>query len=314
MMLMIDEIRDLDRGLTDQHYDAFLAFLGYEQRASFFTSKKLNGDEFIKGYYCEYELESDVLSKPENRSALQQAGLEKVTLSSGSERVGLFNWLRSIPRTNANRLSLVIDYTSMRRFIYVELLSLLKNNFLNLESVEINFVYSIGSYAGKHEPKVVQDNIVLAGMEGRVRADFPKLGVFCLGFEPASTLSMYEGLEVDEVLPVVADPGASSGSANFCRKMNKTFLAEIARREALKVPLRSVHGFVTEMLLGLKRYERNRDILFVPMGAKPHVLGSAICCLINSNWSNIYMRGVPKAPVQVLATSELVTTRVTMRV
>lgn len=292
-------------------FDLAICFLGYEDRSSFLARRFGTELKSSTKIALRYAGERMILSRANNERKFSKAGFDIVDLKRGDEKKVLAELLAMSSACAASRqIRVLIDYSSMRRDLYVELFCLLCGGALAVDSVELLFSYSIGSYGGAHKPKIVDEYVALPGLEGRARQGAKKVGVFNIGFEPVSTLSLYESIEAEDCLAVVSDPGATGGSAHYCRKLNSDFLSRGATLGEVSVPLRSVQNYCSRLIERLKRLDAERDIIFAPNGPKPHVLGSIICCFQEPRWANIYVKGREWHPIDVQPQGERVITRV----
>ncbi|MEM7243059.1 MAG: hypothetical protein AAF429_12815 [Pseudomonadota bacterium] len=312
----IVSVEDIDReSLATKTFDLGIFFCGFEDRASYLIRQKKTNLQISDHLVLDYENDPEILSKAANKQRFKKlATSSKIDVSSKHQFESVAELLsRKIEKIGKERVKILIDYSSMRRTLYSDILCFFHFGLPDIVSANLYFSYSMGNYVGKFAPKYVFDHETLTGLEGITSQSKEKLAVFNLGFEPISTLTMLEIIEADEVHGILASPGVTSRSAQRTRKANSEFIEQNLTEELNYIPLRSVERYVRFCLEQYGRKIDSHDVVFVPYGPKPHVLGSVVCCFIEQTWSNIYIRGTESRRVNVTATGEVVVSKISFR-
>ncbi|MEM9357400.1 MAG: hypothetical protein AAGB04_14425 [Pseudomonadota bacterium] len=312
--MRVSAVVDIDENdIQDLSFDLVIVFCGYEGRAGYWAKrrgKKVNSNDRV---YFDYEDDPVILKKQTNRDLLQKFGYRRVNLPRENELGAITELLRDMIWDPTKKVRILVDYSSMRRTIYTELLSSFLFNLVEATCVDLYFTYSMGRYLNNHAPKYVDSHETLLGLDGRTSQKRQKLVVLNLGYEPVSSLTMLEAIEPDRVMGILASPGVNKLSAKRCMKLNKILVEDHLGGEVDRVPIRSVEKYCRFVLENVGRLTDDFDIVFVPYGPKPHVLGSVLCCFTRREWTNVYIRGVESKPVDVEAIGQTVTTCVKLR-
>lgn len=183
---------------------------------------------------------------------------------------------RALPDNGPGRV--LVDYSSMSRFLYLCLLP------LAFDRVQLTYVYSIGKY-GNAEPNyptsAIGDILSVPGLEGLPYATRPRVFYFGLGYDGEGALALADKLEANCFVVFWADPGASSSAAKTAEIKNTNLIERSMAR--FTRDLRDVAG--TAALLSQFAFEsaRSDKVVFVPVGPKPHILACGIAAIQHSH-------------------------------
>ncbi|MEW8241442.1 MAG: hypothetical protein AB2721_17645 [Candidatus Thiodiazotropha sp.] len=309
-MLKLDIYDSSLKNITNQKYDIYICATGYEKRARY-LSKKLFKEkiDIAKIKLClAFTDHKDKHDRPANDIFFKSHGYKIIDDFPTFGR--LSSYLRnSLHTTNESEktLSVLIDYSVMRRSTYSEILLFARYLSDNGIRVRVVFSYTVGVYMGSKQPKIVDDYRLIAGFDGVGSQKKEKYGVYNLGFEPYSVSSVHEWIEPKKVKAIVANPGAMNGSANKCIQLNKNFI-DTSGCEILEIPLYSVRNYCLQVNEILKNEASQFDVVILGVGPKPFTLGGLLCSTSKVNVSNVYIRGVESEPINVESTGQLVVT------
>jgi len=203
---------------------------------------------------------------------------------------------------------ILVDYSSMPRFWYSEILNFVKNFDFGI-SVFCDFVYSVGEHHGVSAPKQLSDPIVLPGCAAVSTYNKETIGIFSLGFNEGGPICLHHKIEPDRTFSLVARPGALEDYTDKAMQCNKFFLENFSSR-TIYAPIHSVDQSYSILREMFYPYLGNAGVVMVPFGPKPHALASILAAMNYPEISCLYssMGGSGGA---VKPTTELVICRVT---
>ncbi|RMN72132.1 hypothetical protein ALQ54_01432 [Pseudomonas syringae] len=204
-------------------------------------------------------------------------------------------------------IKVLVDYSSMPRLWYSEILNFFKNYDSNVK-FELDFVYSVGEHAYSDQPQQLGDPIVLPGCEAVATYSKRTVAIFGLGFDSGAPICMHGKIEPDNTYALIARPGALEDYSSKTYSINSDFIEE------------SVDEVVYSPLFSVKQtYDSLREIFFpfrtsaitviVPFGPKPHALAAIIAAMNYPSVTCLYS-STGSRPSVVTATSELVLSRI----
>jgi hypothetical protein len=273
------ETVDLQRSsLVGERYDLAFFASGYESRCTHLSNslKTENVKRAVVWGFREHALPE--LREQNDRHFLEKWGAEPEVVGQFVDEPlvrllehGCYSTAGSAP------LRVLIDITSMSRLWYAALINWFRMNELD-RPVHLEFNYSVGHYSETY-PQELQGSVVtkvfsLPGMEGLSASRSSTIAVLGLGFTPRAGLGVLERLQPESIFSFYAVPGALPEYAEICRSSNKGLLA--ASDNILELPLRSVdttYKLLCELLIP---FLDAKQITFIPMGPKPHVLASML--------------------------------------
>lgn len=202
---------------------------------------------------------------------------------------------------------ILIDYSSMPRLWYSEILNFFKNYDSPL-NIEMDFVYSVGEHAQGDNPQQLGDPIVLPGCEAVATYSKHTVAIFGLGFDSGAPICMHSKIEPDNTFALVARPGALEDYSKKTLSINDEFIKESVD-EVIFSPLSSVKQTYDSLREIFFPYRTSAITVIVPFGPKPHALAAIIAAMNYSSVTCLYS-STGSSRSRVTATSELVLSRV----
>ena len=176
-----------------------------------------------------------------------------------------------------NKVSILIDYSSMSRIWYTAII-----NWAKLLSAEkeiiIDFIYNLGDYKTNDNPMVIQGISPVPGCEGSAPRQSESVAIFGLGFHGYTALCVLDQLEPDVVYALLAYPAGSDAYEKKSFDDNSDLLSKAQKQ--IKLPLHSVENtyrYLSEIVAS--ELARHREVTLIPMGPKTHILSSILVAL-----------------------------------
>lgn len=305
-MLYIEDLSLQD--LLGRSYDISIFSCGYEQRSSN-LAKIVNAGKAGK-------VLSFGFSGEKSNSCIQNEKIFQEYLGTAVRDIGYKETQKIIDtvRNTVEGLNLegrairvLIDYSSMPRLWYSELLNFFKN-FDSLLPVELDFVYSVGEHIYTDQLQQLGDPIVLPGCEAVATYSKQTVAIFGLGFDSGAPICMHGKIEPDKTYAIIARPGALEDYSKKAYSINEDFITESVD-EVVYSPLSSVKQTYDSLREIFFPYRTSAITVIVPFGPKPHALAAIIAAMNHPSVACLYSSTGSK-PSQVTATSELVLSRI----
>jgi hypothetical protein len=203
---------------------------------------------------------------------------------------------------------LLVDYSSMPRFWYSEILNFVKNFDFGIP-VFCDFVYSVGEHHGVSVPKQLSDPIVLPGCAAVSTYNKETIGIFSLGFNEGGPICLHHKIEPDKAFSLVARPGALEDYTDKALQCNSFFLENFSSK-TIYAPIHSVDQSYCILREIFYPYLGVAGVIMVPFGPKPHALASIVAAMNYPEISCLYS-SMGGSGAAVKPTTELVICRVT---
>lgn len=302
-------IVDLDLAeLAAPTCDVIITSSGYEARSRFLSKKLLKAKCLPKHkYVLTFSDFTNVPEREKNDFFFRRQGFTFVENYAGKygEIAKLFKDI-FVRYPDCRRI--LIDYTTMRRDMYAEVLQVIGYDLVP-KDIEWIFGYSVGKPSHVIVPKTVDDYVMLPGLEGLAGSKREKVAIYNLGFEPIILQSIHEWLEPTRCVGFYAEPGISLGSGRFCLEKNKRFI-DNNNVEPVPLSLYSVSNYCTVFREIAKEIFRDFDLIICSAGPKPFTLGAMLCSNGKILASHIYARGSEALPIGPQPNGELIITSV----
>jgi len=315
--MMEIKLEDISRNDIDStSYDLAIFSIGYESRCTYIPSllSKANIKSTIILSYKE-NLGSKKRAVSSKYYTSEWADSEYIEQShSGTESIYkyLVDFTKKYAAVNV-KPKILIDYTSMSRNWYSAIL----NYFLRFSEIEseLYLSYSSAIYPEDHEYLDFElgELRVIPGCEGTSITKKKKAAIFMLGFDRIGPQSFYNLLEPDISYGIIASPGAKPNYDEKAMSINKQFIEHQIKDEhkLVKLPISSV-SFTFENLCQIVSPLRDEyNISIIPFGPKPHILASVIAGLYYKSVSCIYSEYKRSKVFNIVASGEIVSTKVT---
>lgn len=268
-------IVDHDAEWRRRSFDIGMWWCGYEQRSTWLVdhARPANVGEWFR---LEPKEDRDKHAAPTNlRHDLGRLACEAPVPRNWD---GMFlRWWRTVVDETYARLgrplTIFCDYSSMPRALYGQVVLEASRQRHKFESVHLAYV------PGKHGDGVDGSRRLdglrsLIGTEGTPAQPQPPAAVVGLGYDGSLAQAAVDLFQLDHFACFYAGPGTTSDAEKRALQCNATLAQQC---EVLKrVPATSV-GSAFDCVLSLCHwYLARRNVMVIPLGPKPHVLGSVL--------------------------------------
>ena len=296
-----------DKGIEEivnNNYDLVIFSCGYEQRSTS-LSKILNKNNTKGCLVLLFEEDQTMGNRLDNQHYFNSFSNHKIEMRFDDE-MPIYVFLNSFfSEHKTKRAKILVDYSSMSRLWYISVLNWI--NYCSLESVNIDFVYTVGEYKNLLNPLVISEIHAIPGHEG-VTTHSKTISVFGLGFDSLTTLCVLDKLEPSKVHSFIAIP-VHKEYENKAEEYNKDFIENYSE-PVQYYPLTSIEKTYRLMSELIYPYKDEYNISFIPMGPKPHVLATALLSIKYPEIINLYVKGKRRMPPNVVSNETYICTRV----
>lgn len=219
----------------------------------------------------------------------------------------LLEAVSSIKSKKNSEFRILVDYSSMPRLWYSEILNFVKCFEFGVPVI-CDFVYSVGEHEKVATAKQLSEPIVLPGCGAVSTYNRETVGIFSLGFSEGGPLCLHHKIEPDRTFSLIARPGALDDYAEKAQHINKFFLNNFSNSTVYS-PLTSVEQCYATLREIFYPYLGVASVVMVPFGPKPHALASILTAMNYAEVACLYssMGGTGGA---VKPTTELVISRI----
>ncbi|WP_162556245.1 hypothetical protein [Pseudomonas sp. 31-12] len=290
-------------------YDLAIFACGYEERSVFFPGMRSSkfGKVLLLGFSSSSTNEVFLLNKEFYRQnfSLSPIFLEYNDLNQIFKcLLGAFS---EIEISEGKTVRIVVDYSSMPRLWYSEILNFIKCFDFGVP-VACDFVYSVGEHSSSNVISQLSEPIVLPGCEAVSAYNRETIGIFSLGFSEGGPICLHHKIEPDRTFSLVARPGALDDYTDKTLSINKFFLDNFSNGTVFS-PLTSVQQCYDTIREIFYPYINSAVVVIVPFGPKPHALASIVAAMnypeVTCLYSSLGSTGCPVKP-----TTELVLSRI----
>lgn len=298
--------------IASSHYNIVLFACGYEERSIFFPGvfESTYDDVIVFGFSGsadnqDYGFNSDYYARGSRYkiapTVLDNYGVSKI----------FHHLLKAVSKVDfslVDEFRVLVDYSSMPRSWYSEILNFLKNYDFKVPVI-FDFVYSVGEHSGSAVARQLSDPVVLPGCAAVSTFNKETVGIFSLGFNEGGPICLHHKIEPDITFSIVARPGALDDYTEKTLQSNKFFLENFSANTIFPA-LHSVAQCYSVLREIFYPYLGKAGVVMVPFGPKPHALASILSAMNYPEVSCLYssMGGTGGA---VKPTTDLVISRVT---
>lgn len=208
----------------------------------------------------------------------------------------------------ADSFKVLVDYSSMPRLWYSEILNFIKSYDFGVPVV-CDFVYSVGEHVKAYSGSQLSDPIVLPGCGGISTYNKETVGIFSLGFNEGGPICLHRKIEPDKTFSLIARPGALEDYTEKAIQCNKVFL-ESCSMGTVYAPIDSVERSYSILREMFYPYLQVASVVMVPFGPKPHALASILAAMNYPEVACLYS-SMGGSGAAVKPTTELVISRIT---
>lgn len=311
------KLKSLDRltyqGLAWDEYDLVLLASGFERR-SVHILQSVPDSVLPRVVVLGFNEDIDKLSRAENDRAFLIRNLTPVVHSTEIAyeellKKALFAACSVPHRTRPTRI--LVDYSAMTRAWYGYILTWLRYS-EGVSQVDVDFAYAHGSYAGDFEPLHIQSILAIPGFEGVCAGARNTAAVYGLGFDKCAMLALHEQIEPDSLVCFVAQESLNDARTERALAENADII-RMSNVDPLRVPLSNLQEIYRILFESMSTIDTDSEIVAVPMGPKPHVLGTLLVAQAIPRVTCLHAKGYRHQPVQVSATGEVSVWRLSYR-
>jgi len=286
-------------------YDLVLLASGFEERSTFLLD---NIPELslrrtrVLGFWGD----RDKLSRSENDRKYAEKGIDTFTADHPQAYEGFIKekLYEAVAYAGLSRpTKILVDYSVMTRAWYGYILTWLRYATGPVE-VDADFVYAHGEYTGAFEPLHIHQVTAISGFEGASAGTRNTVAAFGLGFDRYAMLALYEQIEPDSLVCFIAQDSIDDPKAARAIEDNKEII-ELSGRDPVRLPLGHLGEIYRGLYECLSTIDASSEIVAVPMGPKPHVLGMLLVAQAIPRITCMHAGGYRNVPVQVIPTGKV---------
>ncbi len=293
--------------IRNYSYDLGVFASGYESRCQF-VSEQLEivnvNKQLVFGF--KHEINNKIRSDSNNH--FKKKWRKTPEILSTDNDMDIYSVLNKIREPSSNiPKRILIDYSSMSRTWYAAILNWIRFQEFT-KDVIVDLVYSAGPYYDTEVPPIAVKNILpLPGCDGASGTAVKSIAIFGLGFEGFAPLCVLDKLQPDEVFSYLASPAFYAVHTETARKKNQELINRT--KATLELPLHSVETTFLKLAEVISPYLNGEDVIFIPMGPKPHVLAAILLATQFKQVTCLHVNGLALKPSDVTASGDAVSTR-----
>lgn len=311
------KLKSLDRlafrGLAWDEYDLILLASGFERR-SVHILQSVPDSVLPRVVVLGFNGDVDKLSRAENDRDFLDRNLKPAILSSEIAYEELLKrslFAASDASHSARPARILVDYSVMTRAWYGYILTWLRYS-EGASQVDADFVYAHGDYEGDFEPLHIQSVLAIPGFEGVCAGARSTAAVYGLGFDRYAMLALHEQIEPDSLVCFLAQESPHDARTERAITENADII-RMSNVEPLRIPLSDLAEIYRILFEAMSTIDADSEIVAVPMGPKPHVLGTLLVAQAIPRVTCLHAKGYRHKPVQVSATGEVSAWRLSYR-
>ncbi|ARI05607.1 hypothetical protein QK360_11325 [Pseudomonas aeruginosa] len=296
--------------VAETQYDLAIFACGYEERSIYFPGlldPKTFKKSIVFGFASSLSDDAYVLNQEFYKSKLKVIPTPVDQYDLGKIFSILSEEFKDIPAGGDSKFRMLVDYSSMPRLWYSEILNFIKIYELDIP-VLLDFVYSVGEHSASKYEKQLSDPVVLPGCEAISAYNRETIGIFSLGFSDGGPICLHRKIEPDRSFSLVARPGALEDYTEKTLNINKFFLDNVSQGTVFS-PLNSVQQCYETIREIFYPFKESAITVIVPFGPKPHALASIIASMNFPEVTCLYS-SLGSTGSQVKPTTELVLSRI----
>jgi hypothetical protein len=266
--------------LQSINFDAIIAVSGYESRCTHMVSQ-LNISNIPYRMVLAFNEKKDLLYRDFNDKKFRELGFKFYDVPS-YDPLSIFLIFNTILKAiDKNNINILIDYSSMPKVWYSEILNYFNSREDALTNVNLWFSYapsefiksasSIGNkYVDPIKPKSLNDK--------------PIALILGLGYEKGRAQDFARQLNAEITYAFYANPAIDSRYVQEVLDNNQPVLRHIKQEQIIPYPifdLNSVNDTLTQLCINLRM---NYQVLLAPVGPKPFTL---MCFILASRYPDI---------------------------
>lgn len=268
--------KQLGQEVFKNNFDLAVFTSGYEPRSTYLFSKGIKANkEIVLGF----ESFNDHNTRKLN-DAFFKSKKKVITQADGNNPKAvndiLGNFLKSV---NKESISIFIDYSSMTRVWYAEVLSFFRNHNSEHKNVKITFGYSFASYQPPAEHS--SRNLYVSPIEGFSYFSVPNKPtalIIGLGYEKNKAFGLTEYFDAETFLFYNLDSSDKRFAAEI-EKINFDLIEQTPEQNIFQYPINDLE-YTERQLFSLCSYlKESFRVIVAPSGPKPFTLVSLVVAL-----------------------------------
>lgn len=304
--MKLRRLEEVDSSSMDwSSYDLIVLASGFEARSAHILSQVPDSVEH-KVLVLGFHEDRSTLSRPDNDRLFTSRGMPPLVCESalGYEEALRSRLQQAVLSAGGERsVRILIDYSVMTRAWYAMVLTWLRYRSDN-RAVEADFLYSHGEYMSKFEPLRIQSVTAIPGFEGACTGSRSTAAVFGLGFDKFALLALYEQIEPDSLVCFLAQEAPEDPKTERALRENSDVIL-MSESKPIFVPLSNLAEIYRLLYEAMNSIAADSEIVAVPMGPKPHVLGTLLVAQAIPRITCLHARGYRHHPVEVRATGQV---------
>lgn len=253
-------------------YDLALFACGYEERCTAIP-RELKKENICIPIVIGFSEDASGEQRTINEKYFKDHWSLDVEISSSDDEQKVYDILNSVLDLKIDSIRILVDYSSMSRLWFAGVLNWAKY-VKGPNNIYIDMLYAPGLHKEKVSPMVINKILSIPGCEGSATALFKTIAIFGLGFDSHAVLCILDRLEPDFYYTYLAAPTIFDDYPKFVYKVNSELIS--GAKQTLELPLFSVEQTFVSLAEIVSIHKNEADIVFVPMGPKPHVLASIL--------------------------------------
>jgi len=286
-----------------EQYDLGIIFSSSESRAleykKLFSGKSFNDTLLIK-FLLKQPSDLRERNDLENYKILKKISKNKPTvidnLNIEDIKENIYEIIMKIPKVSFRVNSQwFLDMTGAPSVYSLSILGFLKGIYPapNIHLLNVSGRYTDKKNIANSFTEGYREDIWVPFFIGEPDWKSPSLFIFLLGFEGNRALSIYKRCEPVFVEAIIADPGYQKNYKTDALEKNNYFLREvnIPNNKVVTADVGNpieVHNKIKRIVKRYKDRYKNINIVYVPIGPKPHALGASISAIEDKTSSILY--------------------------
>jgi hypothetical protein len=266
--------------LQNINFDAFIAVSGYESRCSYLVSQ-INVSNIPHKLVLAFTEKKELLYREINNRKFQELGFTFCDVSSGNPQSFISTFNAILKAINKNNINILIDYSSMPKIWYSEILNYFGSLEDSLTNVNLWFSYAPSEFIKSAN---AIGNKYLDPILPKSLNDKPIALILGLGYEKGRAQDFAKQLNAEVTYAFYANPAIDSRYVKEVLDNNQPVLKNIKQEQIIPYPifdLNSVNDTLTQLCINLRM---NYQVLLVPVGPKPFTL---MCFILATRYPDI---------------------------
>jgi hypothetical protein len=286
--------------LQERKFDIAVWAAGYEARSRWLVQSDFRPSRVDAWYRVEFAEHRESLTASESLEINLGAVFGGHPERAGRDGAWFQAWTHAIAAGAARKggpVDVFVDYSSMPRTVYGALLVQCMRAETPLVR-SLTLAYVPGRHAGGVDgSRAIVGLRGLVGTEGGSRRDGPPAFVIGLGYDGALAEALVDLFQISQFSVFYGDPGVQSDSVSRVLEANEDLLT---RSDLVDTAAAHSVGASMRVVERLARWYLDlQDVLVVPLGPKPHVVGALLAAAANPLLGFRFPKTKTLSPIEV---------------